>query len=186
MVDVPKDTTVPRGTAATVPVTVTVPEGTRPGEYAVALSFGGEQRTLTVRAFPRTGGGDLARAGTASASGQETADFPPSAALDGDRETRWSSPPQESAWWQVELPAPARVGQVVLHWQDAYATRYRVQVSADGRTWRTAATVRDGRGGREAVRMDAPGARFVRLQLDARATEYGYSLYGVELYAVAP
>ncbi|OII63734.1 hyaluronidase [Streptomyces sp. CC53] len=185
VVDVPKDTTVPRGTAATVPVTISVPGNTPPGEYTVTLSFGGEQRTLTVRAFPRTGGEDLARSGTASASSQETADFPPSAALDGDGGARWSSLPEESAWWQVELAEPARVGQVVLHWQEAYATRYRVQVSADGRTWRTAATVRDGRGGREAVRMDAPGTRFVRVRLDARATEYGYSLYGVELYAVA-
>ncbi|WP_175411987.1 beta-N-acetylglucosaminidase domain-containing protein [Streptomyces sp. TRM64462] len=186
VVTVPKETTVPRGTAATVPLTITVPEGTPAGSYEVPLSFAGQQRTLTVRAYPKTGGPDLARTGTASASGEETSDFPASAALDGDPETRWSSPAEDGAWWQVELARPARVGQVVLHWQDAYATRYRVQVSPDGRTWRTAATVRDGEGRREAIRMDAPGARFIRVQGDGRATEYGYSLYAVEAYAVTP
>ncbi|MEU9010925.1 beta-N-acetylglucosaminidase domain-containing protein [Streptomyces sp. NPDC048479] len=185
-VRVPKQTTVPRGQRTTVPVEVTVPAGTPAGEYRVPLSFAGQERTLTVRAYPRTGGPDLARtAGAAAASsGDETADFPPSAALDGDPKTRWSSPAEDGAWWQLELKQPARVGQVVLHWQDAYATKYRIQVSADGRTWRTAATVKDGGGGRESVRMDARDTRFVRVQGDARATQYGYSLWSVEAYAV--
>ncbi|TQK44635.1 hyaluronoglucosaminidase [Streptomyces sp. SLBN-118] len=186
-VTVPKETTVPRGLGTTVPVEVTVPEGTPAGEYQVPLSFAGEERTLTVRAFPRTGGPDLARAaGTlASSSGDETADFPAASAIDGDPKTRWSSPPEDGAWWQLELARPARVGRVVLHWQDAYATRYRIQVSADGRTWRSAATVGDGRGGRETVRMDSRDTRFVRVQGEARATQYGYSLWSVEAYAVA-
>ncbi|MGA4861815.1 beta-N-acetylglucosaminidase domain-containing protein [Streptomyces lavendulocolor] len=183
-VTVPKRTTVPRGTAATVPVDITVPAGTPSGDYRVPLSFAGQERTLTVRAYPATGGPDLARTATASSSGDETADFPASAAVDGDPETRWSSPAEDGAWWQLELPRPVRLGQVVLHWQDAHAARYRVQVSADGRVWRTAATVRDGKGGREAIRMDAPDTRFVRVQGDARATEYGYSLFSVEAYAV--
>ncbi|WP_228975080.1 beta-N-acetylglucosaminidase domain-containing protein [Streptomyces sp. DH12] len=184
-VSVPALTAVPRGTAAKVPVTVTVPATTPAGTYRVRLAFAGEERTLTVRAYPRTGGPDLARTGTATSSGDETPDFPAPAALDGDPETRWSSPAEDGAWWQVELARPTRVGQVVLHWQDAYAARYRVQVSADGRTWRTAATVREGRGGRETVRMDAPGTRYLRVQGDERATKYGYSLYAVEAYAVA-
>ncbi|MFE7430181.1 discoidin domain-containing protein [Streptomyces sp. NPDC057545] len=149
------------------------------------IGFGEERSTLTVRAYPRTGGPDLLRAATASSSGDETPDFPASAASDGDPETRWSSPVEDGAWWQAELSSPARVGQVVLHWQDAYASRYRVQVSPDGRTWRTAATVRDGRGGRESVRMDAKDTRFIRVQGDARGTEFGYSLWSVEAYAVA-
>jgi hyaluronoglucosaminidase len=186
-VTVPKQTTVPRGVRTTVPVEVTVPKDTPAGEYRVPLSFAGQERTLTVRAFPPTGGGDLTReaGATASSSGDETADFPAAAAIDTDAGTRWSSPIGPSAWWQVELARPVRVGQVTLHWQDAYATRYRIQVSADGRVWRTAATVTDGRGGRESVRMDAQGTRFVRVQGDERATEFGYSLFSVEAYAVA-
>uniref|UniRef100_A0AAU2VWJ2 Beta-N-acetylglucosaminidase domain-containing protein n=1 Tax=Streptomyces sp. NBC_00008 TaxID=2903610 RepID=A0AAU2VWJ2_9ACTN len=184
-VRLPKQTTVQRGSRTDVPVEITVPADTPAGEYEVPFSFGAEETTLTVRAFPRTAGPDLLRTATASSSGDETADFPASAASDGDPETRWSSPAEDGAWWQAELPAPVRLGQVVLDWQDAYASRYRVQVSADGRTWRTAATVREGRGGHESVRMDAKDTRFIRVQGDGRATEYGYSLWSVQAYAVA-
>ncbi|MFD0021977.1 beta-N-acetylglucosaminidase domain-containing protein [Streptomyces sp. NPDC058382] len=184
-VRVPDRTTVQRGSRTDVPVEITVSANTPAGEYEVPFSFGAEETTLTVRAFPRTAGPDLLRTATASSSGDETADFPASAASDGDPETRWSSPAEDGAWWQAELPAPVRLGQVVLDWQDAYASRYRVQVSTDGRTWRTAATVRDGGGGHESVRMDAKDTRFIRIQGDARATQYGYSLWSVQAYAVA-
>ncbi|WP_326811700.1 beta-N-acetylglucosaminidase domain-containing protein [Streptomyces scopuliridis] len=185
-VTVPKETTVPRGSRTNVPVKVSVPEGTPAGTYEVPLTFAGEERTLTVRAAPLTGGPDLARTGTATSSADETPDFPAAAALDGDPVSRWSSPVEDGAWWQVELARPARVGQVVLHWQEAYASRYRIQVSADGRTWRTAAAVGDGGGGRETVGMDARDARFVRVQGEGRGTRFGYSLFSVEVYGVAP
>ncbi|MER5358946.1 beta-N-acetylglucosaminidase domain-containing protein [Streptomyces sp. NPDC002785] len=184
-VSVPKRTRVPRGSRTDVPVEITVPAGTPAGEYEVPIGFGDERSTLTVRAYPRSAGPDLMRTATVSSSGDETPDFPATAASDGDPGTRWSSPAEDGAWWQAELPQPARVGQVVLHWQDAYASRYRIQVSADGRSWRTAATVRDGKGGRESVRMDAKDTRFLRVQGDARGTEFGYSLWSVEAYAVA-
>ncbi|MEU5974329.1 beta-N-acetylglucosaminidase domain-containing protein [Streptomyces sp. NPDC047315] len=187
-VKLPDEAAVARGRATTVPVEVTVAPDAPAGTYLVPLSFAGGQQTLTVRAFPRTGGPDLLRlpGTTASSSGDETPDFPASAALDGDAGSRWSSPYEDGAWWQVELAAPVRLGQVVVHWQDAYAARYRVQVSSDGRTWRDAATVTAGAGGRESVRMDAPDVRFVRVQGDERATRFGYSFFAVEAYAVAP
>ncbi|KMS78700.1 hyaluronidase [Streptomyces leeuwenhoekii] len=176
----------PRGGQAEIPVEVSVAPGTPARSYPVRFTFGQAGRTLTVRAFPRTAGPDLARAGRAASSGDETPDFPAPAAIDGDPGTRWSSPAEDGAWWQVELDRPVRLGKVALHWQEAYASAYRVQVSADGRRWRTAAAVRDGRGGRETVRMDEPDVRFVRVQGDERATRYGYSLWSVEAYAVAP
>ncbi|MEU7646832.1 beta-N-acetylglucosaminidase domain-containing protein [Streptomyces huasconensis] len=183
-VRVPERTSLPRGTEVEVPVEISVAADARAGTYEIPVSFGGESRTVSVRAFPRTAGPDLARGAKASSSGDETKDFPASAANDGDPATRWSSPAEDGAWWQVELAKPVRLGQVVLRWQDAYAARYRVQTSADGRTWRTAATVRDGRGGREAVRMDARDTRYLRVQGDERATRFGYSLWSVEAYAV--
>ncbi|MEW2609173.1 beta-N-acetylglucosaminidase domain-containing protein [Streptomyces sp. NPDC047880] len=185
-VRVPKgELTVRRGTTVEVPVEVTVERGTPLRSYAVRLGFAGTDRTLTVRAVPPTGGPDLARGGTARSSGDETPDFPASAANDGDPETRWSSPVDDGAWWQVELARPARLGRVALHWQDAHPSAYRVQVSPDGRRWRTAATVRDSGGGRESVPMDERDVRFVRVQGDKRATQYGYSLWSAEAYAVS-
>ncbi|MFF9501921.1 beta-N-acetylglucosaminidase domain-containing protein [Streptomyces sp. NPDC014656] len=185
-VRLPEEAAVERGGTTTVPMEVSAAADTPTGEYRVPVAFAGEERVLTVRVFPRAGGPDLARTATASSSGDETADFPAALAVDGDPATRWSSPAEDGAWFQLELAEPARIGQVVLHWQDAHASRYRVQVSADGRNWRTAATVTDGRGGRESVRMDAADTRFLRVQGEKRATPYGYSLWSVETYAVTP
>ncbi|MBC9718081.1 beta-N-acetylglucosaminidase domain-containing protein [Streptomyces sp. TRM66268-LWL] len=181
----PRESTLPRGTEVDVPVEITVPAGTPSGTYEIPVHFGSQTRTLTVRANPPVSGPDLARSGKASSSADETPDFPASAANDGDPRTRWSSPAEDGAWWQTEFATPVRLGRVVLSWQDAHPSRYRVQVSSDGRVWRTAATVRDGRGGREAVGLDAREVRFVRVQTDKRATEYGVSLWSVEAYAVA-
>lgn len=184
-VGAPKESALPRGTTVDVPVEVRVPADTPAGTYEIPLTFGDETRTVSVRAYPRTAGPDLARSATASSSADETPDFPARDAIDGRASSRWSSPAKDGEWWQAEFAEPVRLGQVVLRWQDAYASTYRVQTSADGRTWRTAATVRDGRGGRDAVRMDAKDTKFVRIVGDKRATRYGISLWSVEAYAVA-
>jgi hyaluronoglucosaminidase len=188
-VTAPAEVTLPRGATVAVPLGVQVTAATAPGTYTVPVRFTVAGRTverrLAVTAHPRTGGPDLVRRAAATSSGDETPDFPATAVTDGDPATRWSSPVADDAWVQVELPAPARVGRVVLRWQDAYAAGYQVRTSADGVTWRTAATVADGGGGTETVWLDAPeDVRFLRVQGVRRATKYGYSLYGVEAYAV--
>lgn len=91
----------------------------------------------------------------------------------------------DGAWWQVQFAEPTRLGRLVLTWQDAHPSAYRVQVSADGRVWRTATTVNDSRGGRESLRFDESDVRYLRVQGMRRATAYGYSLWSAEAYAVA-
>ncbi|MEU3775101.1 beta-N-acetylglucosaminidase domain-containing protein [Streptomyces sp. NPDC032472] len=186
-VRLPSEVRAPRGTRVAVPVSVAVPAGTAAGSYRVPVVFAGQTRTLTVRAVPRVGGPDLLRSARASSSGDETPAFPASAAVDGSATTRWSSPPVDGAWWQAELAAPARLGLLVLHWQDAYPSAYRVETSADGVTWHRAATVTSSRGGVESTRLDASvPARYLRITCERRATRYGCSLFSAEAYAVAP
>jgi hyaluronoglucosaminidase len=180
----------PRGGSAGVPLRFAAAAGTPTGSYTahVVFTVGGRTATqdVTVHVYPRTGGPDLALTGTASSSADETSDFPASNVNDDDPTTRWSSPAQDDEWVQVQLAAPATLGEVVLHWQDAYAARYQIQTSMDGVHWTTAATVASGRGGDETVRFGAVTAQFVRMQGQARATRFGYSLWGMELYAVVP
>ncbi|OIV37705.1 hypothetical protein BIV57_08975 [Mangrovactinospora gilvigrisea] len=189
-VQAPSAIPVPRGRTVAVPLRVSAARGLKPGTYRVPVAFTVAGRTvrqtLDVRVFPRTDGRDLARGAAARASGEESAAFPASALTDGDAATRWSSPQGgDAAWAQVELARPAEVGRVVLHWEDAFAARYRVEVSADGRSWRNAAAVDDGAGGVEAVRMDERGVRFVRIRMAERGTGYGYSLWSLSVYGVA-
>ncbi|MFE6056409.1 beta-N-acetylglucosaminidase domain-containing protein [Kitasatospora sp. NPDC056446] len=182
--------TVPRGGRVGVPLLVAAAPGTPSGTYQVPVQFVAGTTTvkqvLQVHVVPPTSGPDLALGAKASSSGDETTGFPAAAVTDGDPKTRWSSQAKDDAWVRVELPQATRLGAAVLHWQAAYATSYRIQVSADGNTWTDAATVDNGKGGDETVRFDAPGTRFLRMQGVARATKYGYSLWGIELYAVTP
>ncbi|MFD8980813.1 beta-N-acetylglucosaminidase domain-containing protein [Streptomyces sp. NPDC059564] len=181
----PENLVVPRGAAVSVPLEVTVPAGTPAGSYEVTVGFAGESRRLAVRAVPRTGGPDLLRTARASSSADEDPRFPASAAVDGSDATRWSSPAVDGAWWRAELAAPARIGLLTLHWQEAYPSAYRVETSADGLSWRPAAAVTS-RGGVDTVRLDAPGTRFVRVTCDRRATRFGCSLWSASAFAVAP
>ncbi|MFI8459248.1 beta-N-acetylglucosaminidase domain-containing protein [Kitasatospora sp. NPDC085464] len=182
--------TVPRGGRVGVPLQVAAAPGTPSGTYQVPVQFvsgaTSVKQVLQVHVVPPTGGPDLALGAKATSSGDETSNFPASAVTDGDPKSRWSSPAKDDAWVRLELPQATRLGAAVLHWQAAYAAAYKIQVSADGTSWTDAATVDNGKGGDETVRFDAPGVRFVRVQGVARATKYGYSLWGVELYAVTP
>ncbi|GHB40262.1 hypothetical protein GCM10010347_07290 [Streptomyces cirratus] len=184
-VRIPAEAKAPRGTQVAIPVEVSVAAGTPAGEYPVPVTFAGQTRVLTVRAVPRTGGPDLLRGARATSSGNETPAFPASAAVDGSDTTRWSSPAVDGAWWQAELAVPARVGLLTLHWQDAYPSAYRVETSADGTSWRRAASVTS-RGGVDAVRLDAPDTRFVRVTCESRATRFGCSLWSATANAVTP
>jgi hyaluronoglucosaminidase len=81
---------------------------------------------------------------------------------------------------------PQRVARVVLRWEAAHAGAYEILTSPDGTDWTTAATVPDSQGGTESVRLDAPGTRYVRMQGLGRATQFGYSLYELEVHPAAP
>lgn len=71
--------------------------------------------------------------------------YPPQAATDGNPSTRWAvSVPERSnpsSWIQVDLGSVQTVSKVVLDWEAAYATAYQIQVSTDGTTWKTVASV---------------------------------------------
>jgi beta-glucosidase len=115
-----------------------------------------------------------------SASSVEGANAP-AAALDGRTNTRWSSLPGDDQWLQVDLGGPASVTSVVLNWENAYATGYRLETSDDAATWRTVYTTTTGRGGVETVPVTA-GGRYIRFHGTARATGYGYSLWEFQVF----
>ncbi|MFC1399987.1 MULTISPECIES: beta-N-acetylglucosaminidase domain-containing protein [Streptacidiphilus] len=181
----------PRGGTAATAVHITAAAGTPLGSYAVPVVFtpsaGGQKisRTVQVHVYPRTSGPDLAPTATATASGDAGNGFGAGNVNDGDETTRWLSPAEDDAWVQLELPQAATLGAAVLHWPDTFAAQYRIETSTDGVTWTTVATVPNGQGGDETVHFDAPNVRFVRMQGVQRGTRFGYSLFGIELYAVA-
>ncbi len=117
-----------------------------------------------------------------ASSVENTASTPASSALDGDFGTRWSSKFTNDEWIQVDLGASATLDRVELKWEAAYGSAYKIQVSADGQNWTTAATVTSGDGGTDVVALNGAVGRFVRLDGDQRATGYGYSLWELQVF----
>nr|WP_233518362.1 discoidin domain-containing protein [Streptomyces corynorhini] len=116
-----------------------------------------------------------------TASSQENGGTPASAAVDGDNGTRWSSAASDPQWIRIDLGSTVAVSQVVLRWETAYATAYRIEFSTDGSAWTTAYSTTTGPGGTETLAVSG-NARYVRMYGTARATQYGYSLWEFQVY----
>jgi len=119
----------------------------------------------------------------ATASSNQTSEYPPSAAVDGNSATRWSSAYADPQWLQVDLGATHSVNRVVLTWEVAFGKAYQIQTSTDGSTWKTAYSTTTGDGGVDDISFAAVDARYVRMNGTTRGTVYGYSLWEFAVYS---
>jgi hexosaminidase len=126
--------------------------------------------------------GNLARNRPTTASGTETAGFPAAAATDGDPATRWSSPYADPQWLQVDLGSAQSVSRVVLRWEAAYGKAFRIELSDDAVSWRTAYSTTTGSGGVQDLTGLTGSGRYIRVYGTQRGTSWGYSLYEFEVY----
>jgi beta-glucanase (GH16 family) len=130
---------------------------------------------------PRCGTTDVARGADVRASSTDAAATPPSAVVDGDPATRWSSAWTDPQWLTLDLHRRVSICRVALDWERASATAFDVEVSDDGQAWRQVYATTTGAGGSETLDVAAAG-RYLRLELRARATPYGYSLFRVAVF----
>jgi beta-glucosidase len=105
-------------------------------------------------------------------------------AVDGDLATRWSSQFSDPQWIYVDLGAPMRIERVILHWETAFGRAYQVQTSGDAIHWTDVYSTTVGDGSVDNLDVSAAG-RYVRVSGTARGTEFGYSLWEMEVYAAA-
>ncbi|MEV4133881.1 discoidin domain-containing protein [Dactylosporangium sp. NPDC049742] len=138
---------------------------------------------------------DVAAGRPATASSEDVASgYAAAGVTDGNPSTRWAVSVAErtrpDSWLQVDLGAPTELGSVRVAWESAAGARYLVQVSDDGRTWRTAAAYGNAPADVNVARLDTvdltpPGqtapapvtTRYVRMQGVRGNAQYGYSLY---------
>ncbi|WP_394361139.1 discoidin domain-containing protein [Amycolatopsis sp. SB7-3] len=116
-------------------------------------------------------------------SSVEAAEFGGGNAVDGSTTTRWASEEGvDPQWIAVDLGGTSTVTKVKLNWEAAYAKTYKIQGSADGRTWTDIKSIVGGDGGiDEHLGLNA-SARHIRIHGTARGTTYGYSLWELEVY----
>jgi glucose/arabinose dehydrogenase len=96
--------------------------------------------------------------------------------------TRWSSVRADPQWLEVDLGSVRGVGYVLLRWEAAYGSEYRIQTSTGGGVWTTVHTRTNGDGQIDVVPFTPRDARWVRVYGVKRATTYGYSLWEMEIY----
>jgi acyl-homoserine lactone acylase PvdQ len=126
---------------------------------------------------------NLATQSTATASSTQWG-YPASNAVTGNGAYRWASNWDDNEWLQVDLGSSRQVGRVILDWEAAYGKAYNIEVSDDGKNWRTVYSTTAGQGGTDVVRFPSTSARYVRMQGVQRGTGWGYSLYQFQVYAL--
>ncbi|HZO79542.1 MAG TPA: glycosyl hydrolase family 65 protein [Solirubrobacteraceae bacterium] len=161
------------------PMPVDTPNGRRVLSSGATLSM----RTAQPQAAPTS---DLVRCGPARASSAALG-APALAAIDGSIATDWQ-PTRLPATLTVPTRRRASIRQVVVVWGRQWrpppkpnvkppprpvvirrASRYLVQTSNDGRSWRTLATVTRSTGTTDTLRVRSGPVRFVRLRILAAA-----------------
>ncbi|MGW3312704.1 discoidin domain-containing protein [Streptomyces sp. NPDC001073] len=148
----------------------------------VALAAMAALVTLPLHSSPAAAADlPLSQGKTATSSSDENAGTVAANAVDGNTATRWSSAATDTQWFQVDLGSTATITQVVLNWETAYGSDYKIQTSADGNTWTDVKSVTGGDGGTDTLDVSGQG-RYVRMAGVHRATQYGYSLWEFQVF----
>ncbi|GAA1844970.1 beta-1,3-glucanase family protein [Actinomadura bangladeshensis] len=127
------------------------------------------------------GTSDAALNRPATASSTENASYPASAAVDGNAATRWSSAFSDPQWLQVDLGSAQDVCQVVLDWETAYGKAFQIQISDNATDWTAIYSTANATGGNQTLTVTGNG-RYIRLYGTTRATQWGYSLFGMAVH----
>ncbi len=128
----------------------------------------------------------ISRGRPATASSVENSSLTADKAVDGNLSTRWASTEYvDPQWIRIDLGQGAVVRRVKLTWEVAHARAYRVEISADGSTWTTLATEAAGNGGVDEWTGLSGQGRYLRVYGTARGTQWGYSLWEVEVFGTA-
>lgn len=116
----------------------------------------------------------------------ENGESGPSALVDGDLLTRWSSDYSEPQEIVLQLKKPAALSRLRLHWEQASATRYCVYLSRNGKDWTSVYLYMGMSGGELASRIDDidlknTAAGWLKLDLQTCVNkQWGFSMYEIE------
>ena len=119
--------------------------------------------------------------GRAVASSSENSGLTADKAVDDNMSTRWASAATNNEWIYVDLGAVKTFDTVKLFWEAAYASSYEIQTSNNASTWTTIYTNTSGAGGNEVIYVGDHSARYVKMKGNARGTQYGYSLWEIQV-----
>ena len=119
---------------------------------------------------------------SASASSQESSSYPAANAIDGNLSTRWSSQFSDPQSLTIDLGQVRYVNRVKLTWETSRSADYDIRVSSDNVNFQTIYTNAHGGGSVDDITTVSTTARYVRMFSRARTTQYGNSLFEMEVF----
>lgn len=104
-------------------------------------------------------------------------------AIDDSMRTRWASDWTNQEYITFELSSRATVSGIQLKFENGYDALYDIQVSDDGKNFKTVKTVmiEEMNAPEVTVKFDPVKARYVRFQGIQRNNRYGYSIYDANI-----
>ncbi len=108
----------------------------------------------------------------------------PMNAYDGDMLTRWSSDYHEGPQWiYFDLGKESVVSNVIIRWERAYATDYKILASNDGESWKEVYHETAGNGGSDDISFAPVKCRYIKMLGLGRVNEdWGISVWETEIY----
>ena len=116
----------------------------------------------------------------ATASSPAHRGMTPAMVVDGDPSSKWDGNFAPGQWLQVDMGGEARIGGVILQWDEAYAREYTIQYSVDGQHWRTAFQTSDALGGVDYALFPSVRARYLRLASPPNSANASVALFEFE------
>ncbi len=103
-------------------------------------------------------------------------------AFDGNLSTRWSSQWVDTPQWlERDFKTETTFNKVTINWEAAYARTYKIQVSDNRINWTDVYFTDNGDGGTDEIIFPTVSARYVRMYATERGTEWGYSIYEMQV-----
>lgn len=126
--------------------------------------------------------GNLALGKPVTDTSRESDEYAGCNITDGNLTTRWASENVSPADVTIDLGSKKEINKVIIVWEAAYASQYKIQVSDDGKTFKDAYTTYSCKGGTDTVELDTAG-RYVRINCMQRGHyEWGNSIWEVGVY----
>ncbi len=127
--------------------------------------------------------GNLASGKSVTYSTKESTGYEGDNITDGDLNARWASDSNsQTDWVVIDLGEKKDIEEVLIKWENAYATQYQVQVSDDAKTWDEVYRTYNGKGGTESIDVSTTG-RYVRIYCTQKfGYTWGYSIFEVGVY----
>ncbi|MDF2538546.1 MAG: type domain protein [Herbinix sp.] len=125
----------------------------------------------------------LATDAIVTASDSESHEMSPDKIVDGEMSTRWAAKEgKDDHFVLLDLQESKTFSSIELTWENAYGKEYILQTSMDGVNYTDLITETNGHVGTMVYQFDPVTAKFIKVQMIKRGTDWTYSIYELGVY----